>query len=287
MKHIKNKFDKHDIPNLPKASFQGRIFVIVSEQEAERAVDYLLSQPILGFDTETKPSFKPGTGMHKVALLQVSSPDTCFLFRLNQMGMPPCIIRLLEDTSVLKIGLSWHDDLMQLRRRQDFTPGTYEEIQQLVNLIGIKDLSLQKIYANLFGQKISKTQRLTNWEADVLSPSQLTYAATDAWACIQIYNEIMRLDETKDYELEIIPEPEPVEPAVPKDSDEKKAKKSDKKEKDGQKRIRKRKPRKKKTTGLTAEPVQAKPRARRRKRKSPTPNPTNSTIPNNNKTTEE
>ncbi len=231
MKHIKTRFDKHDIPDLPKAEFQGRIITVVSPGEAERAVDYLLSQPILGLDTETRPSFQRGRGMNKVALLQVSTPDTCFLFRLCQMGMPPCIIRLLEDTTVTKIGLSWHDDIMQLHRRQDFTPGTFVELQQLVNVIGVTDLSLAKIFANLFGHRISKTQRLTNWEADILTQGQKVYAATDAWACIEIYREIMRLHETQDYELEIVPDPEPPMPSEPKKKEgeeDKKKKESDK-----------------------------------------------------------
>lgn len=219
MKTIKNKFDKHDIADLPKVTFEGRIITVVSEGEAQRAVAYLLSQPILGFDTETKPSFRPGAGMHKVALLQVSTPDTCFLFRLNQMGFPDCIRQLLEDTKVTKVGLSWHDDLMQLHRRAEFTAGTFVELQHFVRILGIEDLSLQKIYANLFGQKISKSQRLTNWEADVLSQGQKVYAATDAWACIQIFREIVRLRDSQDYELEIIPEPVPVVPVL---SDEKK-----------------------------------------------------------------
>lgn len=217
MKHIVDKFDKHAIPDLPKASFEGRIITIIGESEAEKAVDYLLSQPILGLDTETKPSFKPGARMNKVALLQVSTLDTCFLFRLNQMGFPPCMSRLLGDSTVTKVGLSWHDDLMQLHRKANFQAGTFVELQEMVKLIGIKDLSLQKIYANLFGQKISKSQRLTNWEADNLSQAQQVYAATDAWACIQIYNEIMRLHETKDFELEIIPEPEPPVPTASTD----------------------------------------------------------------------
>lgn len=212
MKIIKTRFDKHDIPDLPKAAFEGRIYVIQSEFEAERAVNFLLTQPIIGLDTETKPRFKPGSGMNKVALLQVSTPQTCFLFRLNQLGIPPCLIRLLEDTSIIKVGLSWHDDLMQLHRRVEFTSGTFVEIQEIIQLLGIKDLSLQKIYANLFGQKISKTQRLTNWEADFLTPAQQVYAATDAWACIQIYNEIMRLKDSGDYELIIVPEPIPPTP---------------------------------------------------------------------------
>lgn len=215
MKQIKSRFDKHLIPDLPKEEFEGRIIVVFDEGEAERAVNYLLSQPILGLDTETKPRFKSGKGMNKVALLQVSTPDTCFLFRLNLMGIPNCIVRLLEDKSVIKVGLSWHDDIMQLSRRRSFEPGTFVELQELVHVIGVKDLSLQKIYANLFGRKISKTQRLTNWEADKFTPAQRVYAATDAWACINIYNEIQRLASTGDYELEVVPEPEPSSPVRP------------------------------------------------------------------------
>ena len=224
MKNIKTKFDKHDINDLPKVLFEGRVITIISEDEAERAVNFLLTQPILGLDTETKPSFRPGSGMNKVALLQVSTPDVCFLFRLNRLGIPPCLIRLLEDTTVTKIGLSWHDDLNQLRRRTDFTPGSFVELQDMVKLIGIKDLSLQKVFANLFGQKISKTQRLTNWEAESLTTSQQHYAATDAWACIQIYHEILRLHETQDYTLEVIPEPEPPQPKPKPEKEEEQAK---------------------------------------------------------------
>lgn len=233
MKYLKNKFDKHAIPDLPKANFGGRIITIVSEQEADRAVEYLMSQPILGFDTETKPRFQSGKGSYKVALLQVSTPDTCFLFRLNQIGgIPPSVIRLLSDTTITKVGLSWHDDLMMLHRRAEFQTGTFVEIQEMVKTIGIQDLSLQKIFANLFGKRISKTQRLSNWEADVLSVGQELYAATDAWACIEIYNELKRLHDTQDFEMEIVPEPEPVVP------EKKKEEEPDKQEKPAKAKVR-------------------------------------------------
>ena len=199
-KIIYSKFDKSDIVALPRAIFDGRIFVINTEAEAEKAVAYLLGQDILGVDTETRPSFKKGQ-RHNVALLQVSTHDTCFLFRLNLIGMPPAIIRLLEDINVPKIGLSLHDDILSLHKRADFTPGNFIDLQQHVGELGVKDLSLQKLYANFFHQKISKTVRLSNWETDVLSDSQKTYAATDAWACIKIYEELMRLERTGDYKL--------------------------------------------------------------------------------------
>mgnify|MGYP002620743272 CR=1 FL=1 len=199
-KTIYNRFDKQLIAHLPMAQFEGRIIVILTSGETEKAVNYLLSQPILGFDTETRPSFKRGR-QHRVALLQVSTPDTCFLFRLNHTGLTPALKRLLEDRTVLKVGLSWHDDLISLRRLGEFTTGDFIDIQSIVGSVGIEDLSLQKLYANLFGGKISKRQQLSNWEADILDDRQKLYAATDAWACIMIYNELIRLRETKDYEL--------------------------------------------------------------------------------------
>lgn len=206
MKILKNKFDKLAVNDLPRVVFEGKIVLVISEQEADKAVDYLLSQPVLGFDTETRPSFQRGKGMNKVALLQVSTQDTCFLFRLNQIGMPPSILRLLTDKKVVKVGISWHDDLMQLRRRKDFTPGTFIDLQKEVRKIGIEDMSLQKLYANFFRQKISKSQRLTNWEADNLGEGQQMYAAIDAWACVMLYNEICRLRETGDYVIDRVDE---------------------------------------------------------------------------------
>lgn len=204
MKILKDKYDKKKVGTLPRVQFEGRIITIINEGESNKAVDYLLSKDILGIDTETRPSFKRGV-THSVALLQVSTEDTCFLFRLNRMGITDSIKRLLEDCSVPKIGLSLHDDLRMLSKRCEFTPGRYIEIQKEIKEIGIQDMSLQKIYANVFGQKISKNQQLSNWEADSLSEAQQRYAATDAWACIQIYKEIDRLKKSKDYILDITP----------------------------------------------------------------------------------
>lgn len=197
-KTIYNKYDKTLIATLPQVLFKGRVVVILTERDARLAVDYLLSQPILGVDTETRPTFQKGP-MHHVALLQVSSHEVCFLFRLNQLGMSPSVKRLLEDTSVPKVGLSLADDMHQLRRLGDFKDGYFIDLQHHVKEIGVEDMSLQKLYANFFGQKISKRQQLTNWEADILNDKQKGYAATDAWACLMLYEELMRLEQTGDY----------------------------------------------------------------------------------------
>lgn len=192
MKKIFSKIEKEQIADLPRILFSGRVEVIVSQKNAERAVKFLLKQPLLGFDTETRPSFKKGL-LYKVSLLQVCSGDVCFLFRLNRIDLPDCLVKLLSDKKIKKIGLSWHDDLHGLLARRQFQPGTFIDLQDIAAKMGIEDMSLQKLYANILGGKIAKGQQLSNWEADSLTEAQMQYAATDAWACIQLYNEMMRL----------------------------------------------------------------------------------------------
>ena len=194
MRTLYNKFDKRRIPALPRALFEGRIFVIQTEREADKAVAYLRSAMVLGMDTETRPSFKKGL-TNMVALLQVSTDDTCFLFRLNRIGVTESVKSLLQDERVLKVGLSLRDDLASLRKRGSFEPHAFLDLQDYVKAFGIQDMSLQKLYANVFGKKISKGQRL--------------YAATDAWACIHIYRELEQLRQNQDYELIVVPEAVP------------------------------------------------------------------------------
>lgn len=200
MQRIFKKYDKECIRKLVPLTFPGRIFTIINEEEASRAVDYLLTQELLGFDTETRPSFRKGN-THPVALLQVATEDTAFLFRLCRMGVTDSIVRLLSDCTVEKVGLSLKDDFFNLHRSRSFEVGTFIELQNEVKALGMEDMSLQKIYANFFGRKISKSQRLSNWETDVLSPAQQQYAAIDAWACIHIYQRLKDLLQTGDYEL--------------------------------------------------------------------------------------
>ena len=203
MIRIKNTVNKTEIAELPKELFDGRVYVIYTEADADKAVDYLSQYKIVGVDTETRPSFKKGE-VHKVALPQISTEDTCFLFRLNKIGMPLSLQEFLTN-DVLKIGLSLKDDFMKLQKRKNVhaEEGNWIELQDYVGRFGIEDRSLQKIYANLFGKKISKNQRLTNWEAETLTEAQIQYAATDAWACVKIYNRLAEMDETGNYELVI------------------------------------------------------------------------------------
>ena len=201
MRQLFIKTDKAFISNLPRYAFEGKIYVIQSASEAERAVEVLRQSPILGIDTETRPTFKKGVS-HKVALLQVANEQLCFLFRMNEIGFLPCMADLLADPKVLKVGLSLKDDFLMLKRRDaNFQPAGYIDLQNYVKQMGIEDMSLQKLYANVFHKRISKNAQLSNWEADILTDAQKVYAATDAYTCIQLYKEVESLNSSNEYEL--------------------------------------------------------------------------------------
>ncbi|MDY5859277.1 MAG: 3'-5' exonuclease [Porphyromonas sp.] len=183
---------KEELDALPRATFTGRIVVIDTPSKVQSAVQALRSSDTLGLDTETKPTFVPGK-KRPVALLQIATLDTCFLFRLNKIGLPRELCELLEDPDILKIGLSLHDDLVGLRRVNPFEPAGFVELQQLAPAYGLRCASLQKLYGLLCGGYMSKSQRMTNWEASVLTEQQQHYAALDAVASLEVYNHLMSL----------------------------------------------------------------------------------------------
>ena len=181
---------KEDLNALDAEEFNGKIVLVQTASTAVKAIRFLMEQPMVGFDTETRPSFRKGQ-LNKVALIQLSTPDTCFLIRLNRLGIFPELREFLECHTVKKIGLSTKDDFHALCRLAPVKPDGFVELQQLVKTYGIGEASLTKIYALLFGKRISKGQRLTNWEAVELTEAQQHYAALDAWACLRIYNHII------------------------------------------------------------------------------------------------
>ena len=174
------------------ASFPGKIYVIDSVgAEFNRAIAYLRSQKIIGFDTETRPTFSPDQPRYGVALLQLSGPDKAFLFRINKMGMHRRLCNLLASEKVVKVGAAIHDDILGLQRKHEFVPSQFVDLQKIVWEWGIRDKSVKKMAAIILGFRVSKTQQLSNWEAESLSEAQCRYAATDAWVCREMYLKLL------------------------------------------------------------------------------------------------
>ena len=192
-----------ELEKLDYASFPGKIKVIDSVgAEFNRAIAYLRSQKIIGFDTETRPCFTQNQPRYGVALLQLSGPEKAFLFRVNKIGMHRRLCNLLADPKILKIGAAVHDDIRGLQKLSEFQPGGFIDLQKIVCEYGIRDKSVKKMTAIILGFRISKTQQLSNWEAEHLSESQCKYAATDAWVCREMYIRLMNSEKNP------LPEPE-------------------------------------------------------------------------------
>ncbi len=183
--HITNK----EINDLPLYQFDGGIFIIDSFEKLDYYLPLIKEQKILGFDTETKPSFKKGI-VNQVSLLQLTSSHEAFLIRINKIGLPEEIVEILNNKDVNKIGLAIKDDIKILREIQDFEPSSFIDLQDFVKYFNIESQSLRKIAAIVLNKRISKSQQVSNWEKEELAESQLLYAATDAWACLQIYKTL-------------------------------------------------------------------------------------------------
>lgn len=181
-----------DLGKLEYASFPGKIHVIDSVgAEFNRAIAYLRSQKVIGFDTETRPCFGPNQPRYGVSLLQLSGPEKAYLFRVKNMGMHRRLCNILADKRIIKVGAAIHDDIRGLQKLHDFQADGFVDLQKIVAEYGIRDKSVKKMTAIILGFRISKTQQLSNWEADVLSESQCKYAATDAWVCRQMYLKLL------------------------------------------------------------------------------------------------
>ncbi len=189
MSEFLNSITNEEVALLPKGVFTGSVEVVDTQDGVNSACDYLLTCPRLGFDTETRPSFTAGV-TNKVALLQLSSQERCFLFRLSKIRLDKAIIKVLTNPDIVKVGAAIHDDLKALQALRRFRPAGFVDLQSIASQYGIGDKSVRKLAAIVLGVGISKAQRLSNWEAASYTPAQISYAATDAWVCLEIYNKM-------------------------------------------------------------------------------------------------
>lgn len=188
---FKENITKEELTDLPLRWFEGEIVVVDNFDKLELAVEILSKAKVIGFDTETKPAFKKGV-FNKVALLQLSVKNRAFLFRLNKIGLPVEICKILTNPKVIKPGVAINDDIKALNKIKAFIPKGFVELQEHAKSLGITDFSLKKLAAITCGFRISKGQQLSNWEADELTEAQQIYAATDAWAALEIFENFSK-----------------------------------------------------------------------------------------------
>ena len=190
MMKYKEDISKEEIANYEVLAFDGKIVCVDTLQQVDEAMNYLWNSNYVGFDTETKPSFRKGQN-NSVSLLQLSVDGHAFLFRLKSIGLPDQLARFLSSESVIKVGVAIRDDIKALRQLNNFEPGGFIDLQEMVREYGIQSSGLKKLSAIVLGHSISKRQQVSNWENEKLTPAQQVYAATDAWVCMKIYEKLL------------------------------------------------------------------------------------------------
>ena len=213
---FKISIQAEEIEGMPLGSFPGRIHVIDRNGiEFVKAIAYLRAQKVIGFDTETRPVFSPGQHHNPVALLQLSGPRHAYRFRVGKFVMRKLLCSLMSNPRVIKVGAAVHDDVRGLQHYQKFEAKGFVDLQKIAYEWGIRDKSVKKLAANILGLRISKSQQLSNWEAEELSAGQQMYAATDAWVCREMYLKLLQCEKHPLTPEELNP-PQPQQEAQPK-----------------------------------------------------------------------
>lgn len=195
--------DNDSVAMLPAARFPGRIVVVDNDDMVDAACEDLQRYERIGFDTETRPSFRAGVS-YKVSLLQLSTPDTCYLFRLCKIRLSNRILKILGSRRILKVGADVSGDIRQLRELREFNADGFVDLQHEASRWGIEEKSLRKLSAIVLGERVSKAQRLSNWEATALTEQQQDYAATDAWVSLKLLEELLLVKPNIEAPLTII-----------------------------------------------------------------------------------
>ena len=187
---FEKRITKQEINELPLFKYEGKVVIAATEQQVDKAIFEIEEHAVVGFDTESKPTFKKGQFNH-VALVQVAVPDKVYLLRIHQIGITTTLARFLSNEQIKKIGIALDDDLIALKRRRRFGPSGFLDLNKIAPTLGIENIGARNLSALLLNNRISKNQQISNWENPTLTGPQVRYAATDAWICLEIYNKLM------------------------------------------------------------------------------------------------
>lgn len=181
---------KQEINELPLFKYEGKTIIAATEKQIDKAIFEIEDYDLVGFDTETKPTFRKGEFNH-VALVQIAVPDKVYLLRINQSGITTTLASFLINGKIRKVGIALDDDLIALKKRRRFVPAGFLDLNKITPTLGIENIGARNLSAILLNSRISKNQQISNWENPTLTEPQIRYAATDAWICLEIYNKLM------------------------------------------------------------------------------------------------
>lgn len=183
---LRRRLSSDEINAMPLYHYEGEVLLVRTPEELESVMPLLEREPILGFDTETRPSFRKGR-VNAPSLVQLATEEAVVLVQLSWMPLDEGLAALLSDPLHVKTGVAIGDDMRELVKLRPFTPAGLADVGAFARAQRLSSQGLRTLAANLFGLRISKGPQCSNWSAKVLSRRQIQYAATDAWISRAIY----------------------------------------------------------------------------------------------------
>lgn len=185
IKHITKK----EINEYPTEKFEGKVILVDDKKHVEEAVSEIMKHEVVGLDTESRPVFRRGQ-YHHVSLIQIAIPNMVYLFRINKTGLTDELVHIFSRKEIMKVGVALYDDIKDLKRIRYFEHQSFVDVSHYTKPLEIVNTGARSLAAIFLGFKISKAQQTSNWENEVLTKEQISYAATDAWVCLELYQKL-------------------------------------------------------------------------------------------------
>ena len=180
---------KEEVMELPLSSYSGKVRIVSSMEDINEAMQVISKSSVVGFDTESRPTFKKGQ-IRNISLIQIATEREVFLLRMKEVGLTDSVIDFLESKSIQKIGIGLEDDKQLLNRIRRFTPTNFLDLNVQMPVIGAEKIGARNLAAMILEIRISKSAQTSNWENPTLTDKQIQYAATDAWICLEIHKKL-------------------------------------------------------------------------------------------------
>ena len=186
---FRKSITKAELNELELNKYTGEIVLVDQEEDVQAAVSEIIEDDLVGIDTEARPAFKRGQ-YNPLALIQIATSKRVFLFRTNKVGFPQPLRDIFNNADILKVGIALLDDVRDMQKLGDVDPQSMFDLNVYAPSLGFENIGARNLTAMILGFRISKSQQTSDWQADTLSIQQMEYAATDAWICREIYNEL-------------------------------------------------------------------------------------------------
>jgi ribonuclease D len=183
---------KEELNQLPLVRYDGPIEILRNGEELETVLTEILSEPVLGFDTETRPSFRKGQN-YLPCVVQVATRHCVFIIQIQDGMMPEALTRILEWPGSIKAGIALNQDMSKLRQLGEFKDQAVLDLSKVATKLGIKTTGLRNLTGILLKGRISKGAQVTDWSKPRLTEAQISYAATDAWISRELYFALKKL----------------------------------------------------------------------------------------------